>query len=135
MLIEGETIVAIGPDLQGDEEIDATGCYVMPGRHRPAHPSRNAVHGHLSADDFRERHRAALSGGTTMVVDFCLPAPGQSLLEALQMWDNKTVARPAPTIRFHMAITWWGEQVFDEMDAVVERGINTSSTSWPTRAR
>ena len=26
---------------------------------------------------------------------------------------------------FHMAITWWSEQVFDEMQLVVNRGINT----------
>jgi dihydropyrimidinase len=28
-----------------------------------------------------------------MVVDFCLPEPGQSLLDALQMWDNKATKR------------------------------------------
>ncbi|MGF1657816.1 MAG: dihydropyrimidinase, partial [Rubrimonas sp.] len=31
VLIEGETIRAIGPDLKGDETIDAEGAYVMPG--------------------------------------------------------------------------------------------------------
>ena len=61
-------------------------------------------------------------GGTTMVVDFCLPAPGQSLLEALQMWDNKT-SKACCDYSFHMAITWWGEQVFNEMADVVDRGI------------
>ena len=33
-----------------------------------------------------------MSGGTTMVIDFCLPSPEQSLLEAIQMWDNKSIA-------------------------------------------
>src|SRR5690606_12526951 len=59
---------------------------------------------------------------TTMVVDFCLPAPQQSLLEALQMWDNKT-SKAACDYSFHMAITWWGKQVFGEMAQVVDKGI------------
>ncbi len=31
VLIENGMITAIGPNLKGDEELDATGCYVMPG--------------------------------------------------------------------------------------------------------
>jgi dihydropyrimidinase len=59
-----------------------------------------------------------------MVVDFCLPSPNQSLLEALQMWDNKTT-KASCDYSFHMAITWWGEQVFNEMAEVVDRGITS----------
>ena len=29
--IETGVITEIGPNLKGDEELDATGCYVMPG--------------------------------------------------------------------------------------------------------
>ena len=59
-----------------------------------------------------------------MVVDFALPSPGQGLLDAMQMWDNKST-RAACDYSFHMAVTWWGEQVFDEMKEVVDRGITT----------
>ena len=38
------------------------------------------------------------------------------------MWDNKT-AKASCDYSFHMAITWWGEQVFNEMADVVDRGI------------
>ena len=31
VLIEGGVITAIGQGLKGDKELDATGCYVMPG--------------------------------------------------------------------------------------------------------
>ena len=31
VLVEGEPITAIGPDLKGDETLDATDAYVMPG--------------------------------------------------------------------------------------------------------
>ena len=90
VLVEGGKIIAIGAGLKGDKVLDATGCYVMPGGIDPHTHLEMPFMGTYSKDDFESGTRAALSGGTTMVVDFCLPAPGQSLLEALQMWDNKT---------------------------------------------
>ncbi len=124
VLVEAGQIIAIGHGLKGDEVLDATGCYVMPGGIDPHTHLEMPFMGTYSADDFDSGTRAALAGGTTMVVDFALPAPGQSLLDALKVWDNKT-ARAHCDYSFHMAVTWWGEQVFDEMKAVTERGINT----------
>jgi len=123
--IEGGQIVEIGPDLSGDEVLDATGCYVMPGGIDPHTHLEMPFMGTYSSDDFASGTRAALAGGTTMVVDFALPSPGESLLDALKVWDNKS-GRAACDYSYHMAITWWGEQVFDEMKIVAqERGINT----------
>ncbi len=125
VLIENGKITDIGPNLSGDETLDATGCYVMPGGIDPHTHLEMPFMGTYSSDDFESGTRAAVSGGTTMVVDFCLPNPDQSLLEAIQRWDNKT-SRATCDYSFHMAITWWGEQVFDEMETVVkEKGINT----------
>jgi dihydropyrimidinase len=123
--IEGGVIVEIGPNLSGDTVLDAAGCYVMPGGIDPHVHLEMPFMGTYSADDFESGTRAGLSGGTTMVVDFCLPAPDQSLLEALQMWDNKT-SRATADYSFHMAITGWNERIFDEMKTVVQdKGINT----------
>ena len=123
--IEGGRIVEIGPDLSGDEVLDAAGCYVMPGGIDPHVHLEMPFMGTYSADDFESGTRAGLAGGTTMVVDFCLPDPGQSLLDALKRWDNKST-RANCDYSFHMSVTWWGEQVFDEMKTVVEeKGINT----------
>lgn len=123
--IEGGRITEIGPNLSGDRSLDATGCYVMPGGIDPHTHLEMPFMGTYSSDDFDSGTRAALSGGTTMVVDFALPSPGQGLLDALQMWDNKST-RAHCDYSFHMAVTWWGEQVFDEMKTVIEtRGITT----------
>jgi dihydropyrimidinase len=122
--IEGDTIAEIGPNLTGPDTLDAAGCYIMPGGIDPHTHLEMPFMGTYSSDDFESGTRAALSGGTTMVVDFCLPSPQQSLLEALQMWDNKT-AKANADYSFHMAITWWGEQVFNEMADVVDRGITS----------
>ncbi len=125
VLVDGGKIVEIGDNLSGDEELDATGCYVMPGGIDPHTHLEMPFMGTYSTDDFDSGTRAALAGGTTMVVDFALPSPGQGLLDALQMWDNKST-RAHCDYSFHMAVTWWGEQVFNEMKTVVEdRGITT----------
>jgi dihydropyrimidinase len=124
VLIENGVITKIGQELSGDESFDATGCYVMPGGIDPHTHLEMPFMGTYSADDFESGTRAALAGGTTMVIDFCLPNPGQSLLEAFAMWDNKSV-KACCDYSFHMAITWWGEQVFNEMADVTDRGINT----------
>ncbi|WCR09336.1 dihydropyrimidinase [Paracoccus stylophorae] len=124
VLIEGGRIVAIGQNLTGENTLDATGCYVMPGGIDPHTHLEMPFMGTYSADDFDSGTRAALAGGTTMVVDFALPAPGQGLLDALKMWDNKS-GRAHCDYSYHMAVTWWGEQVFDEMEQVVGRGITS----------
>jgi len=124
VLIEGGRIAAIGPGLQDDTVLDATGCFVMPGGIDPHTHLEMPFMGTYSSDDFESGTRAALSGGTTMVIDFALPSPGQGLLDALEMWHNKS-GRANCDYSYHMAVTWWGEKVFDDMAAVVDRGITS----------
>ncbi len=69
--IEDGRIVEIGPNLSGNETLDASGCYVMPGGIDPHTHLEMPFMGTYSADDFESGTRAGLSGGTTMVVDFC----------------------------------------------------------------
>ncbi|MEM9854797.1 MAG: dihydropyrimidinase [Pseudomonadota bacterium] len=123
--VENGVITEIGPDLKGDKVLDATDCYVMPGGIDPHVHLEMPFMGTYSSDDFESGTRAGLAGGTTMVVDFCLPNQGESLFDALKRWDNKST-RANCDYSFHMAVTWWGEQVFNDMAGVVnERGINT----------
>jgi dihydropyrimidinase len=128
VLVDGGKIVAVGKDLTPPSDaqvIEAGGCYVMPGGIDPHTHLEMPFMGTTSADDFESGTKAALSGGTTMVVDFCLPAPGQSLLAAYQEWRHKS-EKAACDYSFHMAITWWDKPVFDEMETVVKTyGINT----------
>jgi dihydropyrimidinase len=128
VLIDGESIAAVGASLDppvGTETIDAGGCYVMPGGIDPHTHLELPFMGSVSADDFEWGTKAALSGGTTMVVDFCIPDPGQSMLAAYQDWRRKS-EKAASDYGFHMAVTSWSKQVHDEMEVVVKTyGINT----------
>lgn len=106
-------------------QIDAAGCYVMPGG--------VDVHTHLdledfgvrSADDFGTGTIAAACGGTTTVVDFCSQARGQSLAEAIAVWDSKAQGRAAVDYGYHMIITDMTDAVFEELATLPERGITS----------
>jgi dihydropyrimidinase len=128
VLIADGKIVAVGPKLEapgGTEIIDAGGAYVLPGGIDPHTHLDMPFMGTFSADDFESGTKAGLSGGTTMVVDFCIPNIGQSLLAAYQDWRRKG-EKAASDYALHMAITWWDRQVFDEMETVVKTyGINS----------
>ncbi len=128
VLVEGEQIVAIGTGLNvpgGTELVDAGGCYVLPGGIDPHTHLEMPFMGTTSADDFESGTLAALSGGTTMVVDFCLPGPNQSMLAAYQDWRHRS-EKAAGDYGFHMAVTSWNKDRHDEMETVVKTyGINT----------
>ncbi len=64
VLIEGGKIAAIGQGLVGNETLDASGCYIMPGGIDPHTHLEMPFMGTYSADDFESGTRAALAGGT-----------------------------------------------------------------------
>lgn len=125
VLIEGEKIAAIGQNLKGDETVDATDAYVIPGGIDPHTHLEMPFMGTTAAETFESGTFAAASGGTTMLVDFVLPGEDGSLISALKEWDRKSAPQICADISYHMAITGWDERVFDEMEEVVKRGVNT----------
>jgi dihydropyrimidinase len=124
ILVEGESIKAIGTGLSGTDVIDASGCFVMPGGIDPHTHLEMPFMGTTSADHYESGTKAALSGGTTMVVDFCIPNNGQPLLEAWADWDKKSKTA-CTDYAYHMCITYWTEKVREEMAQVVKRGVTT----------
>ena len=134
VLVDGGTIKAVGEGLDGERMIDASGCFVMPGGIDPHTHLDMPFMGANSADDFEHGTRAALSGGTTMVVDFCIPGHGQPLMEALGDWD-KRAERAISDYSFHMCVTYWSDKVREDMAKVVDRGVTTFKHFMATRAR
>ena len=125
VLIEGETIKQIGEDLKGDEYIDASGAYVIPGGIDPHTHLEMPFMGTTAAETFESGTFAAAAGGTTMLVDFCLPGEDGSLVNAINEWHRKSAPQITSDIGYHMAITGWNEGIFDEMAEVVKMGVNT----------
>ena len=126
---ENGKIVAIGENLEKrsskDEELDASGQFVFPGFIDPHVHMELPFMGTVSADDFESGTASGIAGGTTCLIDFCIPARGQSLLEALKIWRDRS-KKAVADYTFHMAITGWGEHTAREMREVVEQHGITS---------
>lgn len=109
----------------GAEIIDAAGQYVMPGGIDPHTHMQLPFMGTVASEDFYTGTAAGLAGGTTMIIDFVIPAPQQNIMEAYQQrreWAQKAVA----DYSFHVAITWWDETVHADMQTLVEKyGVNS----------
>lgn len=127
VLLEGETISAVGPDLPaGDAEVvDCAGRLLFPG-FIDAHTHFDlAVAGTVTADDFATGSRAALRGGTTMVIDYAAPDKGETLALGLAKWREKAAGRCACDYGFHMTIDDWNEGISREMEEMAQLGIPT----------
>ena len=123
--IEGERIAEIGPDLVGESYITAEGAYVMPGGIDPHTHLEMPFMGTTAAETFESGTWAAAAGGTTMIVDFCLPGADGSIRNAIAEWHRKSAPQICADIGYHMAITGWNETIFDEMKDAVEMGVNS----------
>ncbi len=124
VLIEGARIAAIGESLSGDEVIDATGAYVMPGGIDPHTHLEMPFMGTTAAETFASGTFAAASGGTTLLVDFVLPGP-DGMIAALDDWERRARPQICTDISWHMAVTGWDARTHREMAEVVARGVNT----------
>ena len=128
VLIDGETIAAIGADLAGagmtaDETIDATGKYVIPGAIDVHTHMELPFGGTFAKDTFETGTRAAAFGGTTTIVDFAVQTRGASLRAGLDTWHAKAEGNAVADYGFHMIISDVNEHTLKEMDQLVAEGI------------
>jgi len=127
VLIDGETIAAIGSGMAGmaevDETIDATGKYVIPGG-IDVHTHMELPFGGTAAKDtFETGTRAAAFGGTTSIVDFAVQSRGASLREGLDTWHAKAEGNAVLDYGFHMIMSDVNDDTLQEMDTLVAEGV------------
>lgn len=129
--IEGETIHTIGEQLnmQADTVIHADGKLVMPGGIDPHVHLDMPFMGTFSSDNYETGTRAALFGGTTMVIDFILQKQGHSLQAALDEWRGRSNHNCVGDYSFHMAVTDYNEDTRKEIRGLIEEeGITSFKT-------
>lgn len=121
-------IVEIGQDLKTDantQVVDATDKFIMPGGIDPHTHMQLPFMGTVAKDDFAAGTAAALAGGTTSIIDFVIPSPQQSLVEAYHQWQDWAQSSHA-NYSFHVAITWWDDSVKAEMAELTQNhGVNS----------
>ena len=127
VLIDGETIAAIGAGMAGmgevDETIDAAGKYVIPGG-IDVHTHMELPFGGTAAKDtFETGTRAAAFGGTTSIVDFAVQSRGASLREGLDTWHAKAEGNAVLDYGFHMIMSDVNDDTLKEMDTLVAEGV------------
>src|SRR5688500_7641489 len=128
VLIDGETIVAIGAGLAeagmtADESIDAAGKYVIPGAIDVHTHMELPFGGTFAKDTFETGTRAAAFGGTTTVVDFAVQSRGASLREGLDAWHAKAEGNAVADYGFHMIMSDVNDATLAEMDGLVAEGV------------
>jgi dihydropyrimidinase len=131
IFIEGEKISAIGKNLQvkADKVIDASGKLVFPGGIDPHVHLDMPFMGTYSSDNYETGTRAALFGGTTMVIDFILQKQGASLQAALDEWRSRSDGNCVGDYSFHMAVTDFNDNTKKEIRHFIEEeGISSFKT-------
>ena len=128
VLCDDGLIKAVGDGLEapgGATVIDAGGQYVMPGGIDPHTHMQLPFMGTVASEDFYTGTAAGLAGGTTMIIDFVIPAPQSNILSAYDQW-REWAEKSVADYSFHVAITWWDDSVHADMGTLVnERGVNS----------
>lgn len=127
VLIENEKITAVAPNLTCDDAVvrDVSGKMLFPGC-IDAHTHLDLeVSDTVTADDFYTGTKAAIRGGTTLVIDFATQNHGETLAEALENWHKKADGKCSCDYAFHMAISEWNENISKEIDEMMRAGVTT----------
>src|SRR5438105_6207105 len=127
VLVEGERIAAVGPRLpRADEEIDASGLYVLPGLIDPhTHFSLDTGTGR-TADDFASGTASAAAGGVTTYINFATQHPGESFVDALENVRQQAAGSSRVDYSLHLNPTRLDPGWERELELVVDSGISSA---------
>ncbi|CAN5547326.1 dihydropyrimidinase [soil metagenome] len=130
VLVDGETIAAVGQGLAGSDAadgvertIDAAGSYVMPGAIDVHTHMELPFGGTFAKDTFETGTRAAAFGGTTTIIDFAVQSRGASLRQGLDAWHAKAEGNACVDYGFHMIMSDVNDSTLAEMDKLVDEGV------------
>ncbi len=121
--VRGERIAAIGSDLRGARELDATGRYVVPGAIDAHVHMRTERPLHVYDDTFETGTTAAAFGGVTTIIDQVQVEPGLSLNDGLDRRLEEAAGHSLVDYAFHMNPREANDAYLAEIPEIAARGI------------
>lgn len=126
LLEDGKIIQVKQGIIDGDAVVyDLSGKLIFPGFIDGHTHFDLEVSGTVTADNFESGTRAALMGGTTMIIDFATQNEGETLKEALANWHRKADGKCSCDYGFHMAISDWNEAAREQIQDMIDAGITS----------
>ena len=128
VLIDGEKIVKVGRNLEAEDAqvVDVNGKLLFPGFIDGHTHFDLEVAGTVTADDFETGTRAAIAGGTTLVIDYASQDKGgHTLKEGLEKWHKKADGKCSCDYSFHMSVVEWNEETEREIQDMINEGITS----------
>lgn len=105
------------------EEIDASGCLVMPGVIDAHTHFALPVMGTVTADDFLTGSRACAAGGVTTFIDFATQEKGKTILDAIQARRAEADSKVCVDYSLHAALTDFTPDTLASISKIVEMGV------------
>jgi dihydropyrimidinase len=115
-------IAAIGQQLTGRETIDASAKLVLPGAVDEHVHLQMPLGEFASSDDFYSGTVAAACGGTTTIIDFVEPRPGEPLVQALARRRAEADGHAVADYGLHMTLSRADEVTLAQIPASIEAG-------------
>jgi dihydropyrimidinase len=130
--IQGEKIVALAAEGSLTQDvgrvIDASGKIVVPGGIEPHAHVAAPIMGHPGVETAppHEVSRAALFGGTTMIVDFAIQYPGVDIFQAIEERNGRWNGQSYADYTYHcMLLGDISSDVMAQIPQVIEAGFPT----------